>query len=181
MAIKLDKKKSYDRLEWHFLKTCLSNLGFSHKWINWVMERITSTTFSVLVNGILGKFFKPSRGIRLGDPISPYLFIICAKYLGRYIFHKASFPKIGLGIKVTTWGPTIPFLMFADDCIILSKASKNATRNIKEVLEEYCKVSGQLVNYHKSSIYFSKNSDRSTRATITDILQIPQSKRLDSI
>lgn len=58
MAIKLDMKKAYDRLEWQFIQTCLSSLGFFEKWINWVMECITTATFSVLVNGIPGKLFE---------------------------------------------------------------------------------------------------------------------------
>lgn len=145
------------------------------------MECLTTATFSILVNRIPWNFFKPNRGLRQGDPISPYIFIICAKYLGRYIYHRASIPKTGMGVKVAKQGPMILFLMFADDCIIFSKASKMAARNVKEVLQDYCMVSSQLVNYHKSLVQFSKGSNRTTRMAIIDTLQIPQSNRLEAI
>lgn len=75
-----------------------------------------------------GNFLKPSRGLRQGDPISPYIFIIYAEYLGRYIHYRATIPKTHMGIKVAKQGPKIPFLMFADDCIIFCKTSKMAAR-----------------------------------------------------
>lgn len=68
--------------------------------------------------------------------------------------------------------------MFADECIIFCKASRIAARNVKEVLHNYCMVSGQLINYHKSLVQFSKGSNRTTREIVTNILQIPQSNRL---
>lgn len=117
-------------------------------------------------------------GIRQGDLIYSYIFIISAKYLGRYIHYRVSIPKTGMGIKVVKQGSTIPFSMFGDDCIIFCKASKMAARNVKEVLHDYCMVFGQLINYGKSLVQFSKGSNNVTREIRTNILQISQSNRL---
>lgn len=63
----------------------------------------------------------------------------------------------------------------SDDCLILCKGTKQAARNIKHILERYCKILGQLVNYHKSKILFSKGIENSTKKNIIDILQITSS------
>lgn len=85
ITIKLDMKKSYDRLEWNYIFATLDKLGFSALCINSIKAYITSSSFSVLVNGIPGEKFSPSRGICQGDPISPYLFILYAELLARLL------------------------------------------------------------------------------------------------
>ncbi|XP_048490082.1 secreted RxLR effector protein 78-like [Beta vulgaris subsp. vulgaris] len=89
IALKLDMKKAYDRLEWNFIFITLEKLGFCSRWIEWLKQCITTVSFSVLVNGIPGETFVPSRGIRQGDPLSPYIFILCAEILARQL-HRAS-------------------------------------------------------------------------------------------
>lgn len=142
------------------------------------MECISTTSFSILINWIPGDPFRPGQGIRQGDPISPYIFIICAEYLGRYLFFKSNIPKSGIGIKVARKRLSIPCLMFADDVLIFCKASKAAARNIRDILQDYCKVSRQLVNFHKSTVQFSKGVQQGMKDDITDILQIPSSHSL---
>jgi hypothetical protein len=80
-ALKVDMMNAYDRIEWAYLHGCLTKLGFDVGWVNAVMRCVTSARYAVEVNGDLTSPVIPSRGIRQGDPISPYLFLLCTEGL----------------------------------------------------------------------------------------------------
>jgi hypothetical protein len=85
MLLKLDLSKAFDRASWQYIKAILDAFGFDQGWVSWIMNLLTSTFFSILINGVPSKPFSPSRGIRQGDPLSPFLFILLAEGLGRYL------------------------------------------------------------------------------------------------
>lgn len=116
MAVKLGLEKAYDVLDWSYIKSCLSQFGFSVAWCDRIMNCITSTSFSILINGSPHGYFTPSRGIRQGDPISPYIFILCMEPFIKHCNLLASSPKTNLGLLSSPRGFRISNLIFADDC-----------------------------------------------------------------
>ena len=87
VALKLDMSKVYDKLEWGFLKKIMEKMGFHPTWIGWIMECIQSVTYSILVNVEPKGHIIASKGIRQGDPMSPYLFLLCSEGLNGLIQH----------------------------------------------------------------------------------------------
>ena len=79
MAMKLDISKAYDKVEWDFLEKMMLPLGLDEQWVHLVMETVTTTSYFVLINGDPRGFINPSRGIKQGDHLSPYLFLMCAE------------------------------------------------------------------------------------------------------
>lgn len=88
--IKLDISKAYDRLNWDFLTGILKSYAFDQRWINWVLAMVSSLVYSIFLNGSPTRTFNRSLGLRQGDLISPFLFILAAKGLGHYLNSEAS-------------------------------------------------------------------------------------------
>ena len=117
-ALKLDMMKAYDRLEWDYLQAIMLKLGFSSGWMDIVMGMVKSVSFSTLLNGEKLEHFKPSRGIRQGDLISSYLFLLAAEGLSCLLKSSSQSSAFG-GIKVAPTAPTVSHLLFADDSLLL--------------------------------------------------------------
>lgn len=157
MAIKLDLQKAYDRVNWRFIQTVLERFGFDVKFSKWIAACMPSVSFEILVNGGKSNQFKSSRGIRQGDALSSYLFILGQEILSRILDHEFCWKNIN-GVKASIGGPTITHVMYADDIILFSKATRNDAANIIKCIEKYCSWSGQEINWNKSGIFFSKHS-----------------------
>jgi len=85
MAIKIDLEKAYDKIKWSFIKEILVNFNFPSNLIDLIMSCVSSVSTSLLFNGCCLEPFRSSQGIRQGDPLFPYLFILCMEYLGYLI------------------------------------------------------------------------------------------------
>lgn len=136
------------------------------------MECITSTSLSILINGKAHGYFYPSRGIRQGDPLSLYIFILCMKPLIRHFNALAFSPRTCVGLLTSPRGFKVSNLMSADLCLIFAKASKGAARIILNVLNTFASTSRQKININKSCLYFSKNTTNHVRNEVGNIIKI---------
>jgi hypothetical protein len=154
VGIKLDMAKAYDRLEWSFIEQTLLIMGFPPRLVQTIMTCVSTVSFSILVNGQPSQSFNPHREIRQGDPLSPYLFIICADVFSSMITSKQS-QSLFHGIAIAQNAPKVTHLFFADDSIIFCKANKEEVTHLKAVFDDYQRISGQKINLDNSEMMFS--------------------------
>lgn len=170
-AIKLDMSKAYDRVEWNFLSQMMKRLGFCQGWIQLMMKCVTSVKYQIKVNGALSQAFIPERGLRQGDPLSPYLFLLCAEGFSA-LLSRAEVDGLISGVKICRNAPSISHLLFADDSLILIQAKGEDATQLRGILELYERCSGQMINKSKSAILFSPNTADDDRAAVKLILDI---------
>lgn len=122
MLIKTDIQKAYDKVDWTFLCKCLEAFGFSKQWTNLIYNCISTRKISILINGTSEGFFSISRGIRQGDPLSPFLYVIMAEALGRTISKRHQEGRI-LGLKASDNVPisNLPMIPFSQALLRYSK------------------------------------------------------------
>jgi hypothetical protein len=170
--------KTYDRVEWEFLKAAMYKMGFAGRWIQLIMMCVRTANYAILINGNTEGRIYPSRGIRQGDPISPYLFLICVEALCS-LLTKADQDGSLKGVPTSRRGPRINHLFFADDSLLFSKADESHWRRLTCLLSTYEKASGQRLNREKMTIFFSINTTEEVKEKITELSRIPVMQRYD--
>ena len=133
----------------------LKAFGFSHNFVNLIHQCLSSVEFTLLLNGGLGPSFSPSRGLRQGDPLSPYLFILGNEVLMRLINREVSQKNL-TGFKVSNTAPPISKLCYADDILLFCKAKSSELVILRSCLEKFSSWSGQFISVEKSSCFPSK-------------------------
>ena len=145
-------------------------LGFHEDWVRLIVACVTTASYSIMVNGEPKGYVRPQCGLRQGDPLSPYLFLLCAKGLSA-LFWKAKRDSLIRGISISQGGPRISHLFFADDSIVFCKAINANCAELQQLLSVYANVSGQVVNTQKTVIFFfSYNTSQTCRDSICSIL-----------
>ncbi|CAH9104768.1 unnamed protein product, partial [Cuscuta epithymum] len=149
--IMVDLRKAYDTISWDFLRNVLRGLGFPDRFVGWIMECVSITSFSISLNGVLHGFFNGKRGIRQGDPMSPLLFVLCLEYFSRLITKRVNESKFNYHPMCGTLG--ITHLAYADDFMLFLRGDKYSIEILVNSFKEFGDVSGLRVNHQKSNIF----------------------------
>lgn len=168
MLIKLDIEKTYDSLSWTAIFATLTRMNFPAHWINWIKVCFSTVSFAIMINKSPTNWFSSSRGLRQGDPLSPYLFILVAQNLTSMLnFLMANNMIPGFNSDLHR---NFNHLMYADDLILITQASRKISRNIKLCLAIYGRLTGQKVNNAKFEIMFPTRFNHRLKKSISNIL-----------
>lgn len=150
-TVKVDIRKAYDTISWHFLTDVMLGFGFPDKFVDLIRKCISTASFSININGGLVGFFKSNCGIRQGDPMAPYLFALGMEYLSRLLDFKVLHNQFQFHPRCKKANHT--HLAFADDIIIFTRGHTSSVTLVKNVLSEFELVSGLQINPTKSNLF----------------------------
>ncbi|KAL0444871.1 UNVERIFIED_CONTAM: LINE-1 retrotransposable element O protein [Sesamum latifolium] len=156
-ALKVDLRKAYDTVEWDFLRAVLILFGFPEQFILWIVECVTKPSFSVCLNGTPHGFFRGARGLRQGDPMSPYLFVLVMEVL-TLILQQLIDQDGGFSYHWRCEAMQLFQLGFADDLLLLSKADTASVHVFKRALTTFADLSWLHANLHKSHLILSRSA-----------------------
>jgi hypothetical protein len=152
LMLKVDFEKAYDSIDWGYLYNVMHKMGFPVLWRKWIKECIGTASASVLVNGSPTAEFPLQRGLRQGDPLSPFLFLLAAEGFN-VLMKSLSDNMLFHGYKVGYVDPTIvSHLQFADDTLIIAEKTWANVRAMRAVLKLFEAISGLKVNFSKSQL-----------------------------
>ncbi|XP_071739224.1 uncharacterized protein [Rutidosis leptorrhynchoides] len=167
LVFKVDFEKAFDCLSWDFLMEIMEIMGFGMKWRKWIMSCLKSASTSILVNGSPTNEFKLERGVRQGDPLSPFLYILAAEGLN-LLTKSAVRKKLYNGVEIGRDKIQISNLQYADDTIFFGTWSANNIDNLMKILKCFELASGLKVNYNKSNL-FGVNVDHMEVAAMANL------------
>lgn len=160
--LKVDLKKAFDSVKWEFVTAALRALAIPERYINWIHQCITTPSFTISVNGATGGFFRSTKGLRQGDPLSPYLFVLAMEVFSKLLYSRYDSGYIHYHPKAGDL--SISHLMFADDVMIFFDGGSSSMHGICETLDDFADWSGLKVNKDKSQL-FQAGLDLSERIT----------------
>lgn len=133
--LKVDFEKAYDSVSWNYLRTVMVKMGFNDKWMKWMEARVFTSHMSVLVNGSATKDFMTQKGLRQGDSLSPFLFVLAMEGLTTLVRKSVEMGDF----KLFKFGEEefVDILQFADDTVILGEASRDNLWSMKVLLRGY--------------------------------------------
>ncbi|KAL4296377.1 hypothetical protein GQ457_12G000140 [Hibiscus cannabinus] len=172
-VFKLDMEKAFDRVEWPFLKAVMLRLGFAPSWVDLIMRCVSSVSSRVRVRGALSEAIRPQRGLRQGDPLSPFLFLFCSEGLSAALTAAQQEGQLP-GVRASKHGPPVNHLLFADDSLVFLRNNIAEVQCLKDILLTYSAVSGQKVNFSKSTAYFSPRTPTAHRTAVHAALGVQE-------
>ncbi|KAL1215279.1 putative mitochondrial protein [Cardamine amara subsp. amara] len=156
--LKVDLRKAFDSVSWEFILSTLTALAIPPRFIAWIKECICTPTFSIAVNGMTDGFFKSARGLRQGDPLSPYLFVLAMEVFSRLLGSRYASGYIAYHPRTSDL--EISHIMFADDVMIFFDGSSSSLHGIYETLDDFSGWSGLTMNREKTTLYHAGLSSR---------------------
>lgn len=149
----LDIHKAFDSLNWNFIFNTLEKMHFPSIFINWIRQCITGCMISVKVNGVLEGYFPCKNGLRQGDPLSPYLFVLCMEVLSVMLHSKTrENPDFSFHWRTQQLGLT--HIIFADDIFLFCKGDSNSINLLLDTVLSFSELSGLKLNTQKSQAFF---------------------------
>ncbi|GJZ27081.1 RNA-directed DNA polymerase, eukaryota, reverse transcriptase zinc-binding domain protein [Tanacetum coccineum] len=152
MIFKVEFEKAFDSVNWKYLDYVLGQFGFGEKWRNWIQECLRSARTSILVNGSPTSEFSIKRGLRQGDPMSPFLFILIMEGL-HIAIEDATQSNLIKGVSFGNPGMRLSHFFYADDVILVTEWNQADMDNIIRLFNVFYLASGIRINIHKSNIY----------------------------
>ncbi|KAJ9552900.1 hypothetical protein OSB04_016945 [Centaurea solstitialis] len=152
-AFKIDLRKAYDMVSWDYLLCMLEGFHFHPVLINWIKEMISTPTFSIVVNAETKGFFHGKRGIRQGDPLSPYLFTIVMEGFSM-LFKQCIEEAADFGYHHGCLDFGVTHLCFADDLFVFTRGDVASVEVLKKALSLFASCSGLAPNLQKSDVFF---------------------------
>ena len=149
--LKVDLRKAFDSVKWEFIIAALKALAIPDRFVSWIYQCISKPTFTVSVNGATGGFFKSSKGLRQGDPLSPYLFVLAMEVFSKLLYSRYDAGYIHYHPKAGDL--SVSHLMFADDVMIFFDGGSSSMHGISETLDDFADWSGLKVNKDKSQLF----------------------------
>nr|XP_027096084.1 uncharacterized protein LOC113715980 [Coffea arabica] len=171
LMLKLDMEKAYDRVEWSFLIFMLRRFGFQEWGVDLLFRTLSNNWFSLLINGSSAGYFKSSRGVRQGDPLSPALFLLVAEFLGWGMHHLFCQDESRFYVSP---GLRVPYLAFADDTLVFTRCSEGGLTSLKTFFDSYQAFSGQKINAHKSCFILSTRASSTHGSMVASTLHFQQ-------
>jgi len=165
-VLKLDFRKAFDSVEWSSLDAILHARGFDDRWRRWVSSILSSGKTAILLNGVPGRWITCRRGLRQGDPLSPYLFIIVADVLQKLIRRASVSGDLSHPVDASL---PCPVLQYADDTLILTRGDVASMQVLRGILDDFSLATGLTINYHKST-FVPMNVDAPTASEMANIL-----------
>ena len=135
--------------------------------------------YSILVNGEPCGHIQPSRGLKQGDLISPYLFLLCVKVLNSMVT-QAKRDGLLLGVPTSKYGPRVSHLFFANDSLLFCRSSIPQCNRMINILKLYEETSSQRLNNNKTVIFFSIKMTQTAKEEIVEVAGIPVTQRYDT-
>ncbi|GJT85373.1 RNA-directed DNA polymerase, eukaryota, reverse transcriptase zinc-binding domain protein [Tanacetum coccineum] len=150
MIFKVDFEKAFDSVRWDYLDEVLKKFGFGDRWCGWIHSCLRSSRGSILVNGSPTKEFQFHKGLKQGDPLSPFLFILIMESLHlsfQNVVNAGMFKGVSIGSNLH-----LSHLFYADDVVFLGQWSNSNISTIIKVLKCFFCASGLSINMHKSKL-----------------------------